>query len=910
MLPAAITEAQATVFGQWIYVWSDAQGSQVVQLIGGFRCDLGSSHLRARDAVMWLKPAVEGGRRYVQLEFFLWQDASVVSPGGAVVEGATLFATAATYGGLRLAYDRKADSSAAETSLFQDAQRVRQASAAGTLQAAPPPPLSTLHLRLPEDKQTQITFSPGPKAQILDGEWVATLTEGVYFSRGTPGTDDFLEGSADAAVLFAVPPTAPDQPRPAGDSVQPQGLEQLRGIYLEGDVVLQQALRSIRAERLFVDLENSKALILDPVVRVGIAGRTVPVYIRAREARQLSKNEVVAQNVKMSTSEFYTPHFYIGAEELFVTADGPGGPLDSPAGTRTGSYRIEGGSLNVGGLEGPPWVNTTGDIGDSQLSLRGARISNSNDFGFSLETKWDLFKVAGQKKPESVRDADLLVDMYTDRGVGVGVDSEYENDVSFGLMRGYFIYDLAKRDDLGPNRADEDIQHPARGRATWRHRQYLQDDWQFTIEASYMSDQNFLEEYFENEFENDKPQETYFQLKKQRDNWALTILEQVRINNWLTQTESLPDLTFRLYGAKLGAATVFSESRAGLVRYRPDDDFGVRGSGQPILPQPSSGVVLRGDTREEVELPLQVGPVKLVPFATGRASWWDDSPKDGGLCRGYGIAGVRGSLYLSHTDRSVASDLFAINGLRHIIKIDGMSWVAGTNVGSDDLYPFTPGVEDIDGISGGSIGVRQRWQTRRGAPGRERTVDLLSVDVEAGFFSGARQEEDTNGYVSYTRPEESLASNYVSTKFNWRLGDTTYLLGDGSVDVDDGQLDIANLTLAVERTPRLAYLIGWRMIDEVESNLLGFGFTYKASEKHRFAMRYYGDVNRGATEQFDVTYVRKFPRWFASFTVSLDEINDNLSISMAVWPEGAPNVALGSKRYTGLETSTAIADQQ
>jgi hypothetical protein len=75
-------------------------------------------------------------------------------------------------------------------------------------------------------------------------------------------------------------------------------------------------------------------------------------------------------------------------------------------------------------------------------------------------------------------------------------------------------------------------------------------------------------------------------------------------------------------------------------------------------------------------------------------------------------------------------------------------------------------------------------------------------------------------------------------------------------------------------------------------------------------MRYYGDVNRGATEQFDVTYVRKFPRWFASFTVSLDEINDNLSISMAVWPEGAPNVALGSKRYTGLETSTAIADQQ
>ncbi len=119
------------------------------------------------------------------------------------------------------------------------------------------------------------------------------------------------------------------------------------------------------------------------------------------------------------------------------------------------------------------------------------------------------------------------------------------------------------------------------------------------------------------------------------------------------------------------------------------------------------------------------------------------------------------------------------------------------------------------------------------------------------------------------------------------------MLADANYNLDQGELDIANVSLAVERTPRFSYFVGWRLIDEIDSNLLGFGTNYRLSEKHALALRSYIDLDRGSTEQFDVTYVRKFPRWYMSFTFELDETEDNVSVSLAVWPEGFPNVALG-----------------
>ena len=93
-----------------------------------------------------------------------------------------------------------------------------------------------------------------------------------------------------------------------------------------------------------------------------------------------------------------------------------------------------------------------------------------------------------------------------------------------------------------------------------------------TLKRPTFSDDNFLESYERNEFENGKEQETDIYLVSCQDNWQFSTLANWRINNFLTQTEHLPDAEFSLIGELLGPyATAYSESRMGVVRYRPDD---------------------------------------------------------------------------------------------------------------------------------------------------------------------------------------------------------------------------------------------------------------------------------------------------------------------------------------------------
>jgi hypothetical protein len=71
-------------------------------------------------------------------------------------------------------------------------------------------------------------------------------------------------------------------------------------------------------------------------------------------------------------------------------------------------------------------------------------------------------------------------------------------------------------------------------------------------------------------------------------------------------------------------------------------------------------------------------------------------------------------------------------------------------------------------------------------------------------------------------------------------------------------------------------------------------------------MRAYWDIDRGELGEFAISYVRKMPRWYISLNFELDEVFDDTSVSITLWPEGFPEWALGSRRFTGLGRSTGI----
>lgn len=931
-LPSGISEQPVKLNGRLAYLFQDEEKSDVVYLVGEVAITLGAPPARtlhSREAVVWITRADWDGRPYRQLQVYLWRDAEVLDAGNTLAAGPALFVTMNTFADVTTEVDDYAIQPAAESPVYVEGNAIRQA----LRRALPSDPDAAVAARVLDASGLPAGDSrPEPKPAIVfqtngefvlseyDGRPIVTVVGGAYLSRGVPGSADFVEIQADSVAVFLSPGAASltamanlrsanqrskvaagdgEPPRPGVQRMSAAfGDVDIDAVYLEGDVRMSQGPTSIRSSRLYYEPAADRALILDAVVRTVLVSRAVPLYLRAEEIRQLSANRYSATDAVFTTSEFHTPHYHIGAERVELTNLTPQGDR----GVTAGSFSIQGATFNVGGHPITYWPAITGTVDTSEAAIRGLRLGYSDDFGAEFETDWHLFNVLNLETPEGY-DATLRLNYYTERGPGIGVDADYQRDNYYGLIRSYALSDDGV-DSLGRERETFDPRE-YRGRALIRHRQFLEDDWQLTLEGSYISDRSFLEEYFEREFDNDKDQETLLHLKKQRDNWAFTSLLQWRPLDFTTQTERFPDFGFYLVGESLSRrVNLYSESHAGFVRYRPADQTLrelLRDGGRD-----SSGATGRADTRQELTSPFDLGSVRLVPFVAGRASAWDDSIDSGGMTRGFGAYGVRGSTYLSRVYPDVRSELFDVTGVRHIIKPDVTAWASHTNVDSDRLFPFDDTVETIDEIDGVSLGLRQRWQTKRGPAEKQRSVDLFTFDLEAGFFNDDPGDAETNGYTSFSRPENSIARNYISSSAIWRVNDRTAVLNEVNYDVTDGTVGIMNLSLAVERTPRFSYLVGYRYIGKTESNVLGLDLNYRLTDKHTVAVREQFDLDRGRTLDFTIALIRRHPRWFSAVAFELDEAEDDVGVSLSVWPEGLPQAAIGSKRFTGLANTTSV----
>jgi len=963
LLPTGISESDVEMEGKFAYTWQQ-DGVSTVMYRGRFELFMERRRLSADEAVIWLSTGHYKGRRYQILDVFLWQNAEIREPGGTVSTSPVFLLKVQTFGKVLLQADATSLEPQGNTPLYEQASDTRkliEAREAAIDQLVPeqakdkPHPgeePSPIQIKSADGRAMLPVLDKGPKrVSYRSKELEVNVKKGiviaigdVYLTQTGGGPADLLEIYADAAVLFLAEGmiqqseellgnVGAEAAEKGGARSRGEGIGQeeadrddgtlatepktptaaasgmVQGAYLEGDVVLSRGERMIRASQLYYDFQNNRALILDAVMRAMAPERGVPVYVRAERVRQLSTTEYAATQAKITSSEFHTPHYHIGAERVYLrdrtTRDSSGQIVGLGAGT----YEMHDPTFNIGGVPVAYWPYTEGDFKLSETSLRSVRAGYSDDFGATFETKWYMFNLLGMRQPEGY-DAWLNLDYYTKRGPGVGINLDYERDDYYGLFRSYYIYDKGE-DDLGPFR-DEDPSTEHRGRITWRHRQYLPKDWELTLEASYISDPGFLEEYETSEFFEGKEQETLIYAKKQKDHWAFTALAQWRVLDFLTQTEHLPDFGFHLLGQDVGGiATAFSESHAGIVRYRPDNRrlfdrhrFDDNTEKSDLTP--------RVDERAEIDVPVPLGPVKFVPFSTARGSFWDSGPTEegGSLWRGYLNYGARAGTYLSRVYPDVTSRLFDINGIKHIIKPDVAFWFAHSNLSSMDLYPFDQGVETIDDFDGVTVGLRQRWQTKRGGPGRWRIVDLLTFDLEVGAFQDGRSDEFTHGDTFMSRPENSITANYINGNLNYRLSDTTAFLWDFNWDMDGGEMDVTNVSIAVERSPRLSYFFGWRYIRETDSNLLGLGANYRLNAKHTLAFRTYYDIEVGRAADWAVTVVRKLPRWYLALSLGYDGVKEDWNISLAAWPEGLPEATLGTRRFTGLARTTGIRPQK
>jgi len=752
-----------------------------------------------------------------------------------------------------------------------------------------------------------------------DGTDVATVIGRFYISQKQDEKGGLLELQADCAVIFfgaGNPPSDQNQP----EELLARGA--VEGIYLAGDVLMTNGQRTIRADEIYYDFLRTKAIVRNGEMRNFSVKDGIPVYVRAAELRQLSANEFTARDVTLTTSEFHEPQISLDASRLELT-DTTAADQQEGRTTKT-SYEagLHDVRFNVYGLTIFRWPYLRTNLERPDTALKSAHAGHSSRWGWLLETRWYMARLLGLREPEGT-DSTFALDYYSKRGTGVGIDIEYARENYFGKILGYIINDHGK-DRLGRHATRKNLEpsRDLRGRFRWQHRQFLAYNWQLTGEISYSSDLNFIESFYRNEFYVGKEQETLVHLKRIEDNWGLSFLGKIRINDFVNKLEELPTAEFHWTGQSFwdDRLTFYSDTQVSRFRQRY--------ASSNKTPGPQQFFTF-ATTRNEVDMPLSVGKMKVVPFIAGTAAYEDRMgfyrEIDGGTGAReddvyYGEVGVRVSgRPLWRVFPEARSRLWDVDRLRHVVRpyLTAVSYAQDKSV-----------IAQRDVIN---LGLSQRLQTKRGPAGKKRTVDWMRLNTDVTWVNdsgGASAGADrfiwnkpfipvVNTYSSVVPQLDRRSSimsgvrrNYVGAEYSWRLSDTTTLLSDMNFDMQSGVVQQLNFGFSHMRWPNLNYYIGSRYLRRITildpstslamqkgSNAFVFAVTYILDPRYSVVFSQEVDFDYGATVCSELTLIRRYHRMYWGLSYRADESLDEQGIVFSIWPQGVPELGVGPRRY-------------
>lgn len=765
------------------------------------------------------------------------------------------------------------------------------------------------------------------------GEWVVVIDGGVTMIIDGVGDLGSIDVSTDRMVLWT---TGQQMPDVAGGRLQDasQPLE----IYMEGNVVFRQGERTIWADRIFYDVRNSQGLILNAEMLTPVPEIDGSLRIKSQVLRRLDENHFAGENALVTTSRFGVPGYWFQANSVTYehiqvpgVAPGSGAPLIDPS---TGEQLMEHkhwvtSNDNFLYLEGFPvfyWPTLATDASDPTFYIDRVRFANDNVFGTQIYTDWNAYELLGIRNPLEGTEWGASFDYLSDRGFGVGTNFEYDRNVLFGIESPYkgfadawFMTKDRGFDDLGRDRRAVPPDQEFRGRVLWQHRHYLPNDFILTAEAGWISDRNFLQQYFENEWDDFKDQTTNVELKQLLDNQSWSIFASGRVNDFFTQTEWLPRFDHYLPGYSFwnDRFTLYEHFNVGYGRLKIVED---PPADQTLMPWEVPAEGERVALRSEVDMPLSVGPVKVVPYLLGEAAHWGENIFGDDMQRVVGQVGLRASMPMWAVDPTVESHLFNVHGLAHkvVFDMDFSFTDASQDVTDLPLYDpldddnieefrrrylfdqfgpaplppaeakvderfyairnglgnwvMSPSTEVIDDLTALRFNVRQRWQTKRGRPGARRIIDYMVLDT---------------GAVLFPRPSENFdqAIGLISYDWRWHVGDRTTLVSDGLFDVfGDGQ-KVFRVGGYLNRPPKGSLYMGLRSLEgPVSSNVATGSFTYLLNEKWltTFGSSFDLTGNDNIGQHLSITRIGE--SLLVTFGFNVDASKGNVGVSLSVVP--------------------------
>lgn len=735
---------------------------------------------------------------------------------------------------------------------------------------------------------------------IADGSVVLDYRPGGGQSTGN------LRLSAERAVIFMEPGSVRDL------ASRQLSMDEVRGVYLEGAVKAEAEKDDyvVRAPRMYYDFQTDQAIMLDAVLRTYDRKRSLPVFARASEMRQIAQNQWDAKQVTVSSSSFATPTLAIGARSVVVNQV-PGG-LDETGAEAEGELMIDasGNTLQAGGFPLLWWPRYRGTI--ENIPLRGVRGGWGEYEGAIVETTWDFFSLSGWERPDGW-DLTFDVDGYSERGVGGGID--WEINTSDNRM----ALDLYGIKDSGTQRTDTgismEVPEDYRYAALWEQTIRLSESWLFQGQLSYISDSTYISAWREEDYRDRREYETSLYLKNESRNTAFTVLGKYALNDFISnswligslgyQVNKLPELTYRRFGDSLFGDTLTWSSQYNASRMQivvPDGtpaSSGLRtstftnpgglpfGANEPIENAARyQGLrrawVNRVSTRQHLSMPMQWGAFNITPFAMGQiVSYFEDDSTDGVEDTNhqyYGSGGVKINTTLQRVYDGVRSELLDLHRMRHLIEPYFMAWYSTSNYDALDTPIYDPLFDNLSTGGVVRLGLRNTLQTQRGGPGRWYDVDWLTIDASVVLSTESEDSRFPTPQFFAWEPGYSQLGDFAQGSYTWQFSDSLAFVGEGIWDLDEDTFMRASSGLELTHSPQFSSFLEYRYVNVTDTKLLAFGGTYEVSDKYDISVIPQWDFEREDFRSVYGSVVRSFPDFDFIFYIGYDQVRGETQV--------------------------------
>jgi len=514
-----------------------------------------------------------------------------------------------------------------------------------------------------------------------------------------------------------------------------------------------------------------------------------PIYGEAEEGDKVGQEKYVLKKAYMTTCDLEVPHYRLTAKTVTVY---PGDKIIAK------NMVLRVGTIPI--FYFPHFVQSLKDNAFKVEIIPG----KESEWGMFLLSRW-RYNLNSENRGK------IHLDAYEDRGYGMGVTHRMESKTLGDALINYYtisdeLYKIDGRkglSDMYPGRVsaiDDKRLEDDRYKVQFAHQWEPTDKLSITSEFNKFSDQYFMKDFFEKEYEVSPETKSYNLMQYSLSHSSLSLRTQARANRFYPETEYLPQLEYNFFKQNLGDTNFYieSDSKTGLLKRRT--------ANTQVYSK-----AFRAYSHNVLSYIKKIKWLSINPYVGSYSAFYSrNSFYEYNVFREAPEAGMTMNTKVYKYFNNAGWNVFGeeIDQMRHILKPEiSYSYIHDPTVSNSNLVQF----DEVDSLTRAEL-ITFTLENKLQARNKERTWDFI-------YFSPA---------VSYiVNPEGSFSRfNTITGRLEVYPKGGLSLTSDTSFDVQTRRVTSFNVDFTVTGKEKVIELG-----EEVEKQKYSFSYGHRYSRQ-------------------------------------------------------------------------------